>query len=208
MRQLCSAGDAAAVFFVLPADSDDVDAHHADMLRLPIAAQGRRTSGKFLLQNAFYRAAVASLPSSVSYVARMDDDALVNASDIAAQLALVEAWREPDEMVVYGPFQNWYLWHRESMQATCWDFGFERWWKALTNWRHDLSRGEGRSARGRRNASQPLEPAHGTGPNQCVRPGQVGPFPFAAGPFIAHSARLLAAIVGLPQLDRDEARPP
>ena len=107
IRQLCHTGDSSALFFVIPADSPDVDTDRPDMLRLHVPAVRRGVSGKYLLQNAYFRSAAASLPKTVRYVARMDDDAIVNAAAIEAQLRIVDAARERDELVFYGPFRNW-----------------------------------------------------------------------------------------------------
>ena len=237
IRQLCHTGDSSALFFVIPADSPDVDTDRPDMLRLHVPAVRRGVSGKYLLQNAYFRSAAASLPKTVRYVARMDDDAIVNAAAIEAQLRIVDAARERDELVLYGPFRNWcplapaspacpnppacpprppaslganprrYLWHAESMQASCWAFNLDRWHLGLRRWREQERRANGTaSARfGGLRPGEPYEPA-GRGPHECLRPGQIGPFPFAAGPFIALSVALIRTIVAHPAFDRDEAR--
>ena len=56
------------------------------MLLVPVPAAHAKTLGKLLLQNAFLRYAVHALPPCVRYVARADDDALVNLTAVATLL--------------------------------------------------------------------------------------------------------------------------
>ena len=98
MRTACSPSAAAALRFVMPESGygPAEAAQHRDVLLVPVPVAHEKVLGKLLLQNAFLRYSVR-LPPCVRFVARADDDSLVNLTAVARLLrtthtALGEHW--------------------------------------------------------------------------------------------------------------------
>ena len=200
IRRVCSPSAAAHVLFVLPANNvDALEAQRGDVLPVPLPnASNRKRDAKYLLQNGFYRAALQFSPS-YRHIARADDDTLFNASAIAAYLWEFRV-REPSiRHIVYGAHQHWYMWHPGSMQAACIATNWKRWADGQDTWRERLCA----------NASSAPVLQGELQRNQCLHPSMIGPFPFAAGPFVAYSRELAEVIISsaspsVPGLDVDE----
>ena len=189
IRKLSNPGPSARLYFILPADQPDIDVHMDDVIRLDIPGVDRSVTGKYFLQNAWLRYA-AQLPNYVHWVARMDDDAAVNAGTIERQLARLGMQPHSDR-VVYGPHRNWYMWHPISMQAVCWDYSPRHWLEMLR----------------RQHSASPPPPMPGIKirpalTSECLRSGVRGPYPFAAGPFIAYSRSVIRVLASM--IDDDE----
>ena len=192
IRKLCTvSGQLVALRFVLKkAAASPVERNHKtaerrddvlqfELPRAQIAWRGQSDIvGKFLLLNAFFRYA-ASLPGTIRYVGRADDDALFNASAVALQLISLSA---DFTHVVYGSARQWYMWDSTSMSPTCFA------------WSPRRAQVEGQRAR---NAS-------GDRHNVCHKK-YTGPFPFTAGPLAIWSHAVLQEVVGHPSFQRDEA---
>ena len=103
--------------------------------------------------------------------------------------------------------QNWYLWSEDVMQPVCWAYDNKRWLQAKQRAQQaprdssplDLSH---TSATKRASINQfpslnasdlslHLQPKR----DECLRRGAVGPFPFAAGPFVAYTRSVVATLV-------------
>ena len=79
------------------------------------------------------------------------------------------------DLIMFGRFKNTYSWHVESMMAQCWSYDLDSTLQCMRWHKHD------------RNTTL------------------VGPFSFAAGPFIAYSRPLAAQLTSLLQLAGTEA---
>ena len=109
----------------------------------------------------------SSLPACVRFIARADDDALFNAGAIA-RLLLPSTAAAQSELTIFGPFRNVYAWHVESMTASCWNYWLSGSLRCIDSFKAT-------------HASDTL----------------VGPFHFAAGPFIAYSRPLAVELATL-----------
>ena len=167
LRRLVVVGSHATLRFCLPADEPDSDADSNDVLHLHIPAFRRSTHGKLFLQNAMLRFGFAR---GYAFVGRADDDALFSPSTAAGHLQELQAVQLNATHVVYGMHKLWYRWHERSMQAACWDQSWVRWTRAV---------------------------AANSTTDMCVQEGLVGPYPFAAGPFMAYSRAVLARLLPL-----------
>lgn len=98
-------------------DEMDEDAHRGDTLHFDVPPVGQSTVRKFLLQNAFLRHALAAHPHQYSYIARADDDAVANVSEIASALAALTATLPPKALVTLGPFDHWSV-HSTQLNST------------------------------------------------------------------------------------------
>ena len=188
---ISSPADGVSVVFAIPADQPDTDKDASDVLRLQMPAGTcsiacilhclhlpsilscahnravrRSKLGKYFLQNAFFRWAVQQ---PFDYLARADDDAAFNATAIATYLGVFRASHAEAQYVVYGPQQDWYMWHTEAMTAAC---------HATSSYRWELT--------WLRSQTQPSKYRG----HECLRSGTEGPFPFVAGPFVAYSKPL------------------
>lgn len=180
MRELIPSHPQALLQFVMAEDEAEQDAACSNVLLLAlhvnhsvISLVRRRKIGKFLLQNTFFRHAARH--STAHWVARADDDALFSLATITDMLRRVPAVHA--RLSVFGPFGKFYAWLPTLLQPTCWrsdPWGF--------------------SLRGGRDAPRTFAP--------CSQPGAEGPFPFAAGPFVAFSAALARSLAR--HVDRDE----
>lgn len=73
--------------------------------------------GKFYLSNAWLRYATScAIATNYSFVARLDDDALVNGSAIGGLLARLLHER----YVAMGSIRHWYNWEPKTYYAVCW----------------------------------------------------------------------------------------
>lgn len=201
IRRLSPISANARTFFVLPQDQPDLDSGSEDVIHFDIPRTDRSVLGKYLLQNRWF-AFASLLPDHVKWVARMDDDAAVNAAAMAGRLLLAPH----QELTVYGPHRNWYMWHSESMQAVCWEYTPVRWWYAqLEKQKHVSSPPSPPSAPADERTGKPRQPrrARFDNENECTRKGVDGPFPFAAGPFMAYSRGVVKFL--LPMFLADEA---
>lgn len=201
IRQLCSPTPAAALLFVVPSDTtlttsneDSAQAlrteqHMDDMLPVQLPSDiDRKRDTKYFLQNAFFRHALRLSPP-FDFVARADDDALYNATAIATLLWEFRARQPTLRHVVYGSTQQWYMWDPIGMQTSCYGFGVGGGWFPWANqqryWLDKLpSIPENASAL-----------ADALVRNECLNPQLVGPFPFAAGPFVAYSREAATLII-------------
>lgn len=201
IRQLCSPTPAAALLFVVPSDAtltttneDSAQALRTEQRRddmLPVqlpSGVDRKRDAKYLLQNAFFRHALRASPP-FEFVARADDDSLYNATAIAALLWEFRAHQPTLKHVVYGSMQQWYMWDPVGMQASCYGWGvgggWNSWAKQQRLWLDKL----------------PTIPQNASAladamvRNECLNPQLIGPFPFAAGPFVAYSREVATLIV-------------
>ena len=126
-RLWCSAGPGRAdLRFVLPAGPTGGGDEHSDVddvLRLPTRGTHQKLTGKLFLSNAFLRYATScEAPRSYSFVARMDDDALVNASAIADLLPMLLHER----YALLGSLRHWYSWEPATYYAVCWSTNANR----------------------------------------------------------------------------------
>jgi len=187
LRSMLRPDPAVAVRFVLARSALDADAG-ADVLPIAIAPNCTgRSLGTYLLNNGFFRYAVALRPAP-RFIARADDDAFFDPPTVLAELRLL------DGGFAYGQFKEWQMWDPGSMMGVCWsNTGAERWYKA----RQSLSGAGGTES------SRAALPRH---VRECLAPGLEGPFVFAKGPLVAYSLDVAAAIVALPRLASDEAR--
>ena len=96
----------------------------------------------------------------------------------------------PSRDIVYGPFKEWYMWARKSMQATCFDF---------SPLRHSMAVARLAEVRGDVTALPRFQ-------RECLHADLVGPFPFAKGPLVAFSHGVAQAIVDMPELKADGRR--
>lgn len=161
--------------FVMADDQADTDRDHGDIWLFPLPA-GRRAKKsygleKYLLSNAFLRAAVAR-PDAPPLVVLADDDTLFNATDLAARMHPFAATPQ----LVFGNLEEWFMWDPTAMISTCYAYSSRRWELAQISTRNrsfdTLSRRE----------------------KECVHARAVGPFPYAKGHFLGYSlatARLL-----------------
>ena len=101
----------------------------------------------------------------------------MNISQIGQHLATVAA----GPYVAFGPFTHYYSWEPKSMEAACWSTGFNRYFSALFHFHQQFN-----DSVDPRSLSPSLV-------NQCLR--TAGPFPFAAGPFVALSSPLASRVV-------------
>ena len=178
LRSLLVRDPRVALRFVMAEDESATaaDRDDGDMLLFRVSNVSRRRLGKLLLQNAFFLHALAA---KVPFVARLDDDALVNASAVMDDLELTRHRAH----VAYGPFRNWYQWMPAEMTATCWTRGPRLYLRV-----------RGRHVAGNTSVEEATHPCY----NRRVTPA----FPFAAGPFMAFSRPLLALLA--PRLRLDE----
>lgn len=184
IRRLSTTSERALLIFALPAQQQDADVHRSDVLRVTLpAACDMRLNAKLFLQNGFLRWAVQH-PARPQFIARADDDAVFNVSDVARYLADFGRLNPQLRYAIYGPFDEMYMWHRKSMQAVCIARSWDRWL------------GEGRAWR-RAHAADGLSVSalHPANVSQCLRSGLSGPFPFAKGPFTAFSSAVVQLII-------------
>ena len=123
IRRAVHQSPGARALFVMPAGTGHNDSESRDFFKAPLhdTPKERRKTGKFFLTNAFFRFAVR-LPS-LEFVARTDDDALFNVTEIARQLSQFAHLTH----VVFGPQEEWYMWDRRSMMPTCMAYSSRRW---------------------------------------------------------------------------------
>lgn len=171
----------AVLRFVLSDSTPDVDAGAADVWTFAVN-QSSRAIGTYLLNNAFFRHAVALHPR-IPFIARADDDSYFELSTVLSELRAVGR-----RDLIYGDFKEWYMWSPRSMQAACFDFSYARHALAL------------RRLREVRDAST-LPRFH----RECLHADLVGPHPFAKGPLVALSHSVASRLVTLPEYDADEA---
>ena len=180
----------AALRFVLSRGTPDKDGGAPDMLLFNVA-DNSRTLGTYLLNNAFFRYAVALQPP-VAFIARADDDSYFDVPTVLAELGAAArgaAWHgQGGPAFVYGHFHEWYMWSPSSMQASCFGFGHTRHRLALAR----LGQVKGDGARLPRFQ------------RECLHDGLVGPYPFAKGPLVAFSHSVASRLVSLPELAEDE----
>ena len=178
IRTYCPVPRNVTLRFLSPSDEPAPDGNYTDMLHFNLPPSANRgTVGKYLLLNAFLR--YASM-LHYAFVARMDDDALVNVSAVSMELSLLDPERH--KHIVVGPVMgNWYMWHQESMQPSC---------KAGSQRRFMVHR---RVARENTSLAHHLE---------CAVPGLAGPFLFSGGGFTAYSQALVRELV--PMFGSDE----
>lgn len=124
IRRAVHQSPGARALFIMPAGAGHNDSDAGDFFKSPLhdTPKERRKNGKFFLTNAFFRFAVALTPS-VEFVARTDDDALFNVTEIARQLGRFAHLTH----VVFGPQEEWYMWDRRSMMPTCMAYSSRRW---------------------------------------------------------------------------------
>ena len=110
--------------FVLPAlhsapvVEGGVDGDAADAVTLPLRSDHRmELVGKFFLSNAWLRYATScSIAVNYTFVARLDDDALINGSALANLLPPLLSER----YVALGSMRHWYNWEPRTFYAVCW----------------------------------------------------------------------------------------
>lgn len=187
--------------FILPADEAEAvlrpdvtsaghidsspDAVANDVWGFDVPQMARVIMGKYLLLNAFFRFA-AQLP--IEYVARMDDDSLINATAVAAEI--FSAGRLYTRLV-YGPMNQWYMWDPVSFTPSCYSYSSRRWSVS-----HAL--------RLQYTASGTPIGQMSRAVRECTDDGLSGPFPYAGGGFTAYSATVVKELVQA-TLDTDEA---
>ena len=96
-----------------------------------------------------------------------------------------------DGDLVYGHFREWAIWSPASMQAACFAYSFVRSAYSLRRLRQHLAAG----------ALDDLPRFE----RECVYNGTVGPFPYAKGPLVVYSHRVLRTVLSAPEIDADEA---
>ena len=201
MRALMRPTARTSLRFVMASSTLDADSSLPDVLTFTVN-QSTRSIGTYLLNNAFFRYAVALRPL-VPFIARADDDSFFDLSTVLAELLASSSCaatldttlpRESramtcsDRHVIYGDFKEWYMWSPRSMMAGCFDFSQKR---------HEL-------------ALKRLDDVGGDAKGlprfqrECLHADLVGPYPFAKGPLVAYSRNVAAALVALPELDEDE----
>ena len=166
------------VRFAMADDQADVDRDHGDIWLFPLPAQRRAKKSygleKYLLSNAFLRAAVAR-PDTPSLVVLADDDTLFNATDLAARMHPFAATPQ----LVFGNLEEWFMWDPIAMISTCYAYSSRRWELAQLAARNrsfdDLSRRE----------------------KECVHARAVGPFPYAKGHFLGYGLATAKLLVQL-----------
>lgn len=89
MRHLSRKAPRTALRFVLSSDTPDDDAAYSDMLTFHVN-ESSRTLGTYLLNNAFFRHAVALRPR-VPFIARADDDSYFDVPTVLAELVAAAA---------------------------------------------------------------------------------------------------------------------
>ena len=147
------------------------EAHHGDILRVPVPWDESRLKGPLLTLAAFITHEARR--AAARYIAKVDDDAFVHVADLLALTRRLGA-AVPDRMQYVGML-TWNSWFPEK-----WDrFGF--------GWTH---RDALRSARRCRNATW-VATRCGDGCGTCS-----GPFPFMAGYLIVLSAPLAVHMAG------------
>ena len=132
------------------------DAAAGDLLLFDVPHNNRQL-GTYLLTNAFFRYAVGL---RASFIARADDDAVVNVGAIAHEIALAAPRHR---RLILGPFGEWYMFYWSSFIPSCWSFSPQRWIDATKQF-------EGLH----RNFSAVNNPTR-----ECVGPNRTGPFPLA-----------------------------
>jgi hypothetical protein len=110
-----------------------MDLGHPEVLQLAVPSGRMKLDGKFLLQNAFFRWALAH-KGRPRFIARMDDDAACNVTALAIYLSQFGKQHPALRYAMYGPFHNWYMWHKRSMQAVCISGSWRRWFHTQQAW--------------------------------------------------------------------------
>ncbi len=221
IRSLISAraGDVDVVFVLGAGGRNSTHADPADdVLRLRVPPKHREASGKFFLQNEFLRYAIScERPLFYRFIARMDEDAIVNASSIAT---LLESYGQEQHLVA-GNFKTWYSWDAENMHPYCWSYTPTLVMSVRRQFAIDHGVRPSTAMSAREAKRRPLEPreladvlqlsrslarrnASFARHNRCVWTS--GPFPFAKGPFVAFSHALVRRVMHLPELLTDEDR--
>lgn len=216
LRELLRPAPRTLLRFVLARSAPDTDAAASDVLLFHVNESSRQI-GTYLLNNAFFRYAVALRPR-VPFIARADDDSFFDLNTVLTELAfasLCEAASKrsgrvrrrsagsvnatsanctTDEAalghkpIVYGDFKEWYMWLPRSMQASCFDFSYAR--HAIAVQRLGEVGNAEKLPRFQR---------------ECLHADLAGPYPFAKGPLVAFSYSVASRLVALPELDADEA---
>jgi hypothetical protein len=228
IRELCStrAGE-ADLRFVLPASSAPATTSYPSedgVLRLALPPTSYHpTTGKLHLVHAFLRHAVSCAAGArYAFVGRLDDDALVNASFIAALLrpfatpidasprrsdslwsgsTIENATRlaESTPWIVLGNFERaWYAWNEDSLKPVCWSHSPRLVKHVRKQWaaKRGVALGSSAYDAARANAS--------TSPPECVT--AAGPFPYARGPFVAYSRAVARLLLSAPMTTAAERR--
>ena len=202
MRSLIRPVARTSLRFVMARSTPDADANEPDVLPFDVK-ESSRNIGTYLLNNAFFRYAVALNPR-VPFIGRADDDSFFNLSTVLTELLAVslcssikdaslsaealQARCAKEHHIIYGDFKEWYMWSPRSMMAGCFDFSHDR--HAIAMQRLDEVRGD---------ASQLPRFQR-----ECLHADNVGPYPFAKGPLVVFSRSTAAAIVATPEFDADE----
>ena len=170
-RRACGADADAALRFVMVASKEAAAEATAlgDVVQVVLPQNGSRWVhlAGKLMLQNALLRFASSLPACVRFIARADDDALFNAGAIA-RLLLPSTAAAQSELIVFGPFRNVYAWHVESMTASCWNYGLYGSLRCINSFK-------------------------ATRANDTL----VGPFHFAAGPFIAYSRPLAVELATL-----------
>ena len=188
LRRLCSSRvPQVDMRFVMAAN--DTDVKRADVLRFEVSPVGRENIRKLLLQNAFFRHAVSL--AEYDFIARVAAAAAVNISQIALALGRLRSRLPIGALVTFGPFYNFYSWDPHAMDAACWSYGLKAYRLAFGKFQSESNQSDMSTAEVRELVrSMPPEKVH-----PCIR--LEGPYPFAAGPFIAYSTPLARRILRL-----------
>ena len=178
IRQLMPLSEHVDRRFVMADGGNEYGVEASDMWtwRLPYMARAHvRQIGKFSLSNIFLQHA-ATL--NHHFVLRTDDDALFNASAVAAQLIQL-----PQTMthLVYGVSREWYMWNRAAMEPSCYAWSLRRW---------EIS--QQRAHSGAENGTAECQPAY------------IGPYLFTKGFFVGYSIALVRDMVALPAYSMDQ----
>ena len=170
-RRACGADADAALRFVMVASKEAAAEATAlgDVVQVALPQNGSRWVhvAGKLMLQNALLRFASSLPACVRFIARADDDALFNAGAIA-RLLLPSTAAAQSELTIFGPFRNVYAWHVESMTASCWNYWLSGSLRCIDSFKAT-------------HASDTL----------------VGPFHFAAGPFIAYSRPLAVELATL-----------
>ena len=180
IRAFCNNATTPGVLLRFVMADADVDVSLGDVLVFQSPRNDRKL-GTFLLTNRFFRYAVGV---EADFIARADDDTAFDSSAIVHELRLLRTGLGARH-IVYGPFSEWYIWDRNAMIPSCFDYSPIRWAGAI------IAR--------RSNTTEPLPRWQA----ECVKTSGVGPFMYAKGPFVAYSLSVARLIVG--RLATDEA---
>ena len=95
------------VRFVMPTLSVNEfasDSMSIDVMFMPIPSYRRELIGKYLLQNAFFRWSLRTLPRTVTWIVRADDDAIWSPFALSWRLHALSQ-QAVEEPIIYGSFK-------------------------------------------------------------------------------------------------------